>query len=102
MHARCGLETKYLSKQWFDAIKACVDEAKKLGNDFGKAMPGFFTDEPQYYRTATPYSKYMDKWFKEEYGYSVFDALPAIFMEFEGCESYLYDFHKMTHTKYIN
>ncbi len=209
MHARCGLETKYLSKQWFDAVKACVDEAKKLGmeawsydengwpsgfaggkllktpdnysmylehefvdtfptetkgiyaiyaikgtthpkrvhkpcknaekyllvylrensayvdvmreditekfikethqvykdklgDDFGKAMPGFFTDEPQYYRALTPYSRYMDKWFKEEYGYSVFKALPAIFMEFEGCESYLYDFHKMTHTKYIN
>lgn len=209
MHARCGLETKYLSKKWFDAVRVCVDEAKKLGmeawsydengwpsgfaggkllnnpdyysmylehefvkefpkstkgiyaiyaikgtthpkrvhkpckasekyllvylrensayvdvmreditkkfikethavykeklgEDFGAVMPGFFTDEPQYYRTLTPFSRHMDKWFKEEYGYSAFKAIPAIFVDFDGYESYLYDFHKMTHTKYIN
>jgi hypothetical protein len=31
MHARCGLETKYLSNEWFKAIKISIDEAKKLG-----------------------------------------------------------------------
>jgi len=31
MHARGGLETEYLSENWFQAIRACVDEAKKLG-----------------------------------------------------------------------
>lgn len=209
MHARCGLETEYLSKEWFDATKVCIDEAKKLGmeawaydengwpsgfaggkllldpdnhavylkhkfsdnfpenadeiyaiyalkgknkpiltkvpvecsdryllvyyctdssyvdtmrqditdkfieqthqlykdklgDDYGKAMPGFFTDEPQYYRYAPPFSKYMDKWFKEEYGYSVFDAIPAIFVDFEGYQSYLYDYHKMTHSKFMS
>ena len=209
MHARCGLETEYLSDEWFKVTRACIDEAKKLGmeawaydengwpsgfaggkllldpdnhsvylkhritesfpddpseayaiyalngrqkpvltkepidgaekyllvyyctdssyvdtmraditdkfikethelykeklgDDFGHAMPGFFTDEPQYYRYATPYSKYMDKWFKKEYGYSVFDAIPAIFVDFEGYESYLYDYHKMTHTKFTS
>ncbi len=209
MHARCGLETEYMSSAWFNAIKTCVKEAKKLGmqawaydengwpsgfaggkllkdsdnfalylkhefsdkfpensdnilavyavkgsgkpqkvdfpvdfaekyltvrcfsdssyvdtlrdditekfiketherykkvlgDDFGKAMPGFFTDEPQYYRYATPYSKFMDKWFNEEYGYSVFDALPAVFMDFDGYRSYLYDYNKMLHTKFMS
>ena len=209
MHARCGLETEYLSDEWFKVTKACVDEAKKLGmeawaydengwpsgfaggklltdsdnhsvylkhefaekfpdcidgiysiyaingknkpvhtdkaldgaekyllvyyctdssyvdtlraditakfikethelykeklgKDFGGVMPGFFTDEPQYYRYANPYSKYMEKWFLEEYGYSVFDAIPAIFVDFDGCESYLYDYHKMLFTKFMN
>ena len=209
MHARCGLETEYLSEEWFKVTKVCIDEAKKLGmeawaydengwpsgfaggklltdpdnhavylkheitesfpnepekvyaiyalngrnkpiltdkpidntekyllvyyctdssyvdtmraditekfikethelyksklgEDFGKAMPGFFTDEPQYYRYATPYSKYMDKWFKKEYGYSVFEAIPAIFVDFDGYESYLYDYHKMTHNKFMS
>ncbi|MBR2427176.1 MAG: hypothetical protein IKB16_10615 [Lentisphaeria bacterium] len=31
MHARIGLNTEYLSKEWFRCIHACVDEAKKLG-----------------------------------------------------------------------
>ncbi len=75
---------------------------KRFKEDFGGAMPGFFTDEPQYYRYATPYSKFMPKWFEEEYGYSVFDAIPAMFMDFDGARSYRYDFNKMIHTKFIN
>ena len=31
MHARCGLETEYLSDEWYSCIRACVDEAKKQG-----------------------------------------------------------------------
>lgn len=207
MHARGGLETEYLSEEWYDCIKACVDEAKKLGmeawaydengwpsgfaggkllddpdnhavylepkftetypeetdaalavyaigadgrpsitrspidgchryltvykrkdssyvdtmrddvtekfikethveyqkrlgDDFGGAMPGFFTDEPQYYRGATPFSERMEKWFEDEYGYSVLDALPALFYDYGGAEKYRYDYHKMTNRKF--
>jgi len=31
MHARVGLDTPYLSDEWFKCISACVNEAKKLG-----------------------------------------------------------------------
>src|SRR3989339_463439 len=31
MHARVGLDTPYLQKEWFDSVDACLDEAKKLG-----------------------------------------------------------------------
>lgn len=31
MHARGGLQTEYLSKEWMDCVCACVDEAMKLG-----------------------------------------------------------------------
>lgn len=31
MHARIGLNTEFLGKEWFDCIKSCIDEAKKLG-----------------------------------------------------------------------
>lgn len=30
MHSRVGLATRYLSKDWFDCVRACVDEAEKL------------------------------------------------------------------------
>ena len=33
MHARSGLQTKYLSNEWFDCIRACCDHAKKIGMD---------------------------------------------------------------------
>ena len=33
MHARGGLETEYLSDEWYSCINACIDEAKKLGMD---------------------------------------------------------------------
>lgn len=182
MHARGGLETEYLSDEWYDCIKQCVDEAKKLGmeawsydengwpsgfaggillkdkknhatyleykvnntfdpealcvfkvseneivrlhapsddiyeyfciyqkydssyvdtmdaeitkeflrythdeykkvlgDDFGKGMPGFFTDEPQYYRYATPWSNKFKDEFEKKYGYNILDYLPALF-----------------------
>ena len=31
MHARVGLDTAYLSADWFDCVGACIDEAEKLG-----------------------------------------------------------------------
>ena len=31
MHARSGLTTEYLGKEWFDCVRACCEEAKKLG-----------------------------------------------------------------------
>ena len=31
MHSRVGLNTVYLSNEWFDCVRACVQEAEKLG-----------------------------------------------------------------------
>jgi len=31
MHSRVGLNTKYLGDEWFECIRACIDEAEKLG-----------------------------------------------------------------------
>lgn len=42
MHARTGLATRYLSKEWFDCVRACVDEAKRLG------MRAWLYDEDRY------------------------------------------------------
>ena len=30
MHARGGLQTKYLSREWFDAVEACIKQAEEL------------------------------------------------------------------------
>jgi len=199
MHARSGLETEYLSDEWYDCINACIEEAKKLdmeawsydengwpsgfaggklltcdenyahwldykvldhydneafgvyqikdnkcirinedvgageyhtlyrmadssyvdtmnpritkefieltyadyekkcGDEFGKSMPGFFTDEPQYYRWHTVWSDMLLTEFEKEYGYDVMDKLPALFIDFEDAESYRHDYYKLCH-----
>ncbi len=205
MHARGGLETEYLSEEWYDCIRACVDEAEKLGMEawsydengwpsgfaggillkdranwatflkhevsseypacehilgvyviednrcrkvdapvdganeyhvilqgwdesyvdtmraditqkfiaatheeykkrvgFGKTMPGFFVDEPQYYRYATPWSDHMPQEFSARWGYDVFGKLPALFIDFEGAEEFRWDYYRLCHELFIN
>lgn len=100
-----GYDSSYVDTMRADITKKFIAEThedykRRLGEDFGAAMPGFFTDEPQYYRWKTPYSTFMDSWFMEEYGYSVKKALPALFCDYEGAEEYRYDYHRMTFKKF--
>ncbi len=198
MHARGGLLTEYCSDEWYDCVKTCIDEAKKLNmeawaydengwpsgfaggklledeknhvcflfhkigafdntafkvynldgsiaetdegkeylnvyrgysssyvdimdkniiekfikhtheeykarfkEDFGKTMPGFFTDEPQYYRYNTAWSDTFLETFEAKYGYSVFKALPALFIDFDGAKELRYDYWNLCAIQYI-
>lgn len=57
MHSRVGLATPYLSRQWFDLVGACIDEARKLKMEAwlydedrwpSGAAGGLVTKNPQY------------------------------------------------------
>ena len=57
MHSRVGLGTAYLSDEWFDCVKACIDEAEKLDMQAwlydedrwpSGAGGGLVTSDPQY------------------------------------------------------
>jgi hypothetical protein len=57
MHSRVGLKTPYLGKEWFEVIKACIDEAKKGDMEAwlydedrwpSGAGGGFVTSNPDY------------------------------------------------------
>jgi len=207
MHARMGLETEYLSDEWYHAIDVCVDEARKLGmeawsydengwpsgfggekvlknpenhatgikrtvsesfpegeyfavyaiidgkckrvyeavegvneyhvitvfhdlsyvdvlnkrvirefidcthedykkrvakEDFGTIMPGFFTDEPQYFRYGLPWSSVIPEEFKNAYGYDVMDGLVKLFVNCEGYREFRYDYFKLLHILYTD
>ncbi|MBQ4054031.1 MAG: hypothetical protein IJD33_06800, partial [Clostridia bacterium] len=39
------------------------------------SLKGFFTDEPQYYRWGTPYTKVLPAYFQETYGEDILDGL---------------------------
>lgn len=205
MHARGGLKTEYLSERWFECIKACVDESKKVnmnawsydengwpsgfagmklledkanhekylekkvndsfdasatavyflgaddklvrtdkplgegkyvnvylktnpsvvdildktivrkfidltherykkecGEDFGKYMLGFFTDEPQYYRWSTPYSPVLIPYFKEKYGVDLWSELGKLFVDCDGAYAFRYRYWSAMHEFFID
>ena len=189
MHARGGLTTEYLGKEWFECIKACSEKAQELGMEAyaydengwpsgfagGKlledlenrdryltytigaydekalvsydmtgaglrrvtspqenclnvyeniaastvdilngevvdkfiqltheeykkrdtySLKGFFTDEPQYYRWQTAYTKVLPTYFKETYGEDILDGLGLLFVEKEGYRPFRYKYWK--------
>lgn len=85
-------------------IAATHEEYKRRipSEDLGRAMPGFFTDEPQYYRWDNPYSHTLPEEFKKAYGYEIYPMLPAVFFDFEGADKFRYDYYKLMHELFIN
>ena len=70
-----------------DLVSAFISEThekyyKRFKNSFGKELVGFFTDEPQFYSGATPYSKCVAKEFEKQ-GKNVKDELIYLFYDDE-------------------
>ena len=80
-----------------DAVKAFIDFTheeyyQQFKEHFGKGMPGFFTDEPQYSVAGIPWSHVIPEVFLSRYGYDILDVLPALFVECQGYQKVRYDF----------
>ncbi len=79
------------------------DYKKRIAKeDFGKTMPGFFIDEPQFYRCATPWSSVLEESFKKRFGYDILDNLVALFVKCEGFRELRFDYHKLITDLFIN
>lgn len=65
-----------------------------FGEVFAKKIKGFFTDEPQYYRSKTPYTDMVDEYFKKEYNVDILDSLGLLFVEKEGYKLFRYRYWK--------
>lgn len=93
-----------------ERYKECV------GDDFGKAVPTIFTDEPQYshwmnlpipestYDAAAPWTIDIEESFKEAYGYDITDKIPELFWELEnGAVSVArYNFHDHACERFVS
>ena len=55
---------------------------ERFPDSFGRELVGFFTDEPQYYRYETPYTKGLHAEFAKD-GEDVMDGLPYLFLHDE-------------------
>lgn len=78
-----------------DVVKQFLEITHELysayfGNAFSSEVTGFFTDEPQYYRPATPYTPMVARYFREKYGVDIFDQLGLLFVEKEGYRTFRY------------
>jgi glycosyl hydrolase family 106( putative alpha-L-rhamnosidase) len=90
----------YLDTLNYDAVGKFIEvthEAylKEIGDEFGKRVPGIFTDEPHYGRIWREWhdSKYGSPWtgklpevFKDRYGYDLLEYLPELFYYLEDVE----------------
>lgn len=66
----------------------------KLGEENFAGLAGFFTDEPQYYRWAQPFTFELAEYFAKEYGENIYDDLGLLFAEKEGYEQFRYKYWK--------
>ena len=74
-------------------IKLTHEEYKKrLGEKFNRSLKGFFTDEPQYTRWYQPYTKMIEKYFKEVYNQDILDGLGLLFVKKKGYREFRYKF----------
>ncbi|MBE5816400.1 MAG: hypothetical protein E7315_01585 [Clostridiales bacterium] len=57
-------------------------------------LKGFFTDEPQFYRPTTPYTKMLAPHFKEVYGEDILERLGLLFVNKNGFRDFRYKYWK--------
>lgn len=87
-----------------DVVRKFIDlthEQYKKHDIYGN-LRGFFTDEPQYYRWGTPFTRVLPAYFKEHYYEDVFDRMALLFVEKEGYQDYRYKYFKAMQDLMLN
>ncbi|MBQ3080620.1 MAG: hypothetical protein IJC48_11600 [Clostridia bacterium] len=73
---------------------------ERFKDDFGKALVGFFTDEPQYFRYRTAYSPVMLKAYADRYGEDLLNELGALFIDCEQRDKLRWRYWKLMNELY--
>lgn len=90
-----------LSPRVVDKFIELTHEAykKRVGADFGQAVPGIFTDEPNY--RHVPWTEELPGYFAERNGYDLLEHLPSIFFEVGNWKKIRYDFWSTVTMRYV-
>lgn len=72
---------------------------ERFGDSFGRELVGFFTDEPQYYRVATPYTPCLEPYFDEKKN-ELKDGLIWLFVQSEEGYAFRYKYYKILNELY--
>ncbi len=89
-----------------DVVSAFIEETheayyKRFADRFGRELAGFFTDEPQYYRWATPYSPVIADAYEAECGGDVRDGLIYLFTRDEAGVPFRVRYYTITNRLYV-
>ena len=90
-----------------EVVEAFINETheeyyKRFKDSFGKELTGFFTDEPQYYRWGTPYTRVAEKPFKEKYGKDIREGLVYLFVEDKNGYEFRTQYYSTLSELYVN
>ena len=96
-----------LNKRAVDAfIKVTHEEYyKRFGDEFGKTVKGFFTDEPRLTCDRfldLPWSDDLPTAFMENYGYCLEDNIPKLYLEVEDYKKVRYDFWSLVSYLFVH
>ncbi len=75
---------------------------KRFKDSFGKELVGFFTDEPQYYRWATPYPIKVKEEFDKKYNQDVLDGLIYLFKHDKRGYQFRVRYYSTLNEMYVN
>ncbi len=96
-----------------DAVKAFIDityeaYAREVGDEFGKAVPGVFTDEPNVFApnvrsglAALPWTDRLAEYFETQRGYDLLDVVPWLFFEGSGATKARHDYWWTVAQRYV-
>ena len=83
-----------------DKFIAMTHEEYKKRDNFD--LKGFFTDEPQYYRWGTSFTRVLPGFWKEMYDEDIYDKIGLLFVEKEGYEEFRYRYWKTLQQLMLN
>ncbi len=94
--------TDILDPEVVDAFIGLTHEQyyRRFRESFGRELKGFFTDEPQYYRYATPYSHAAEAVFSSRYREDIRDGLIWLFVHDERGYPFRTRYYSLLHELY--
>ena len=100
-----GINPSYVDVLNPETIRIFLDETHekyyaRFGDAFGKDMPGFFTDEPQFGLIGVPWSDTLPDRYREAYNREITEGLYHLFMDDEEGNEYRYRFWKLINRLY--
>lgn len=75
---------------------------ERFPESFGRELVGFFTDEPQFYRWATPYTPVAEKIYQERYGEEIQNGLIYLFSDEEAGYVFKNRYYRLLNDLYVN
>lgn len=103
----CNINKYYIDALNSESITKFIEVTHEkyyqhFGDEFGKALGGFFTDEPQYANGQIPWSQNMKEIFSEKYHYEITDKLALLFIKGNGYEKVRYDYYSLVSELFVN